>query len=84
MKQFPGDQDYLTQAINRKDLRFINPERIKSWRWQCLNGGYNFKQRIYQTPNSGTQISADTSVLVFHGKPKPMDLQDPLVLQHWR
>jgi hypothetical protein len=84
VKQYHGDQDYLTQEISNKNLRFIDSERVKSWRWQCLHGGYNFQQRTYQNPNSGTQISKQTSVLIFHGKPKPDQITDPAVLCHWR
>lgn len=84
MKQHAGDQDYLTREINSKLLRFINPDRVKSWRWQCLNGGYNFKQKIYYTPGVGTQIPDYTSVLIFHGKPKPADIKDPIITQHWQ
>lgn len=84
IKQFPGDQDYLTQELGSKNFRFINTDRVKSWRWQCLNGGYNFKQRTYQTPDSGTQIPDNTSILVFHGKPKPDQITDPVVVHHWQ
>jgi hypothetical protein len=84
MKHYQGDQDYLTREIDNKLVRFLNPDRIKSWRWQCLNGGYDFKRRIYLAPDTGTQVPTQTSVLIFHGKPKPSDIQDPVILQHWK
>jgi hypothetical protein len=84
IKKYPGDQDYINQALNHNDLRFLDPQRIKSWRWQCLDGGFNFRKRTYLTPGSGTVVPTDTSVLIFHGKPKPKDLTDPVILQHWR
>jgi hypothetical protein len=80
----PGDQDYLTQNLDSRSLRFFPQERVKSWRWQCLDGGYNFKQRMYQTPGTGTLLQKNTSVLIFHGKPKPNEVDDAVVLEHWR
>lgn len=84
VKKYHGDQDYLTNTIDPRFYRFLDPERVRSWRWQCLDGGYNFKQKTYKYPNSGTSIPPQTSVLIFHGKPKPRDVNDPLVLAHWR
>lgn len=84
IKYYAGDQDYLTQEIDANRVRFFHAERVKSWRWQCLDGGYDFKRRRFMTPNSGTQITPDTSVLVFHGRPKPADVKDPLIIRHWQ
>lgn len=84
IKKHPGDQDYLNQSIENSKLRFFDPACIKSWRWQCLDGGYNFKQRAYQSPGTGTVLSKNTSVLVFHGKPKPADLRDPVIQSYWK
>jgi hypothetical protein len=83
-RQFHGDQDYLTQCIDNKKIRFLPQERVQSWRWECLNGGFNFKNRIYQNPDSGTIAHTDASVLVFHGKPKPHQCTDPYILTHWK
>ena len=33
---------------------------------------------------AGTQIHNDTSVLIFHGDPKPDKILDPVVIQHWQ
>jgi hypothetical protein len=84
IKKYHGDQDYITQAVDPSQLRFLDQQRVKSWRWQCLDGGYNFKKRMYQTPNSGTVISNNDSVLIFHGKPKPSEITDPIILYHWK
>jgi hypothetical protein len=84
MKQHPGDQDYITKEIDPNKTRFMNTKNVSSWRWQCLDGGYDFKQRIYMAPNTGVTIPTDTSVLIFHGKPKPADLQDQVIINHWR
>jgi len=83
-RRYYGDQDYITQAISPTDRRFFDHDRIKSWRWECKDGGWDFKKRIFLTPNTGTVIPEKTSVLVFHGKPKPGDVQDPVISQHWQ
>jgi hypothetical protein len=84
MLKYHGDQDYITDAIPPSERLFLDVERVKSWRWQCVDGGYNFSQKRHLHPNTGTSIEHPTSVLIFHGKPKPGDLADPVVVQHWQ
>lgn len=84
MRRHQGDQDYVSEVITQPQRRFLDQERIKSWRWQALDGGFDFTRRTYLNPGSGTQLDKNTSVLIFHGKPKPAEIQDPVVLQHWQ
>lgn len=84
MRRHHGDQDYLTDILPRNDIKFLDPKRIQSWRWQALDGGFDFMKRTYNTPGSGTQITPKTSVLIFHGKPKPAEVRDPAVIEHWQ
>jgi hypothetical protein len=84
VNKYAGDQDYITQAIDSNQRQFIDENRVKSWRWQCLDGGYNFKRKIYQQPGIGTQIENTTSLVVFHGRPKPDQITDPVILKHWQ
>lgn len=81
---YRGDQDYITDAIPAAQRRFFEIDRVKSWRWQCLDGGYNFAQKRHLLPNTGTTVNQPTSVLIFHGKPKPNEINDPVVVQHWQ
>ena len=83
IKQYRGDQDYINMAISDSHRRYMDSERVKSWRWQCLDGGYNFANRMYRTPGSGTSLPENTSVLIFHGNPKPHKLHDFVIQQHW-
>jgi hypothetical protein len=64
-------------------VSYFDLERVKSWRWQLKDGGYDFKTLKYKSPESGTVITDPVSVLVFHGDPKPHEIADPNVLQHW-
>jgi len=84
MKQHRGDQDYLAKTIKNSEVRYLDSDRVKSWRWECLDGGYNFKRRNFQLSSASTVIPQNTDILVFHGNPKPADLQDPVVQQHWK
>jgi len=82
--KYNGDQDYITEIIAPAKRQFFDIERVKSWRWQCLDGGYNFIQKRHLRPNTGTTVLDPTSVLIFHGKPKPSEIQDPVIVQHWQ
>ena len=84
VKRYHGDQDYVNVVVPENQRRYFSIDQIQSWRWQCLNGGYNFKQRMYVAPDSGTQIPDNASVLIFHGHPKPAEVADPVVVRHWR
>lgn len=84
LKRYHGDQDYITDAVPEHLRRFFDNQRVKSWRWQVLDGGYDFATRRHLAPGTGTNKDDLPSVLVFHGKPKPADIDDPVVRQHWR
>ena len=84
LKRFHGDQDYINSVITEQQRRYFNPEWVKSWRWQCLDGGYDFKRRTWITPGSGTNITDNTNILVFHGNPKPHEIQDSVIKHHWQ
>lgn len=83
-RRYRGDQDYLTTAITEQECRFFNEQKVKSWRWQSLDGGYDFRNKVYKNPGTGTKLTGTDSILVFHGQPKPNELTDPVILQHWQ
>jgi hypothetical protein len=83
-KNNQGDQDYITKSINVSQRRFFEDRLFQSFRWQCLDGGYNFQRRQPRAPGTGVQIAADTAVVVFHGMPKPHQISDPAITQLWR
>lgn len=84
VKLYHGDQDFLTAVLDPKDLRFLNQELIKSWRWQCKDGGLDMKTRQYRRPETGTTVEPSTNIMVFHGKPKPHELDDAVVDKYWK
>ena len=82
-QHYPGDQDFLSQVITQDNRRFLDERLIKSWKWQCLDGGWDFRTRQYITPGTGTTVFP-AGVLVFHGNPKPHECNDPVILQYWK
>lgn len=83
--RYPGDQDYLYSVIKSTDLRTYPLERVASWRWQCQDGGWDFKARRACAPGTGACVDPRASVLVFHGRPKPHEVLDlPLVSANWQ
>jgi hypothetical protein len=82
--RFHGDQDFLSKTLNQNQIRYFTPDRIKSWRWQCLDGGYDFKKRRWNSPGAGTHLDVNTDIMVFHGKPKPHEIHDHVVQRHWQ
>jgi hypothetical protein len=84
MSRYRGDQDYISAKVKLADQRFFDTRRVKSWRWQCLDGGYNFRTKKYLHPGTGTHIDRDTNVLIFHGQPKPLESTDSAILTHWQ
>jgi hypothetical protein len=83
-RNMPGDQDYLDRVIPRSHLRFFDQDSIKSWRWQIHDGGINLTTKKPVAPGSGAMMDAATAVVVFHGRPKPHQIQDSWLHQHWR
>jgi hypothetical protein len=84
MRKYPGDQDYISAVIPENQRRFFDVNRVQSWRWQCLDGGYDFRKRRHRAPGTGTQITDSTSIMVFHGNPKPEQITDQTVVTHWQ
>lgn len=83
VKRFAGDQDFLQAVIPGDKVGFFDPGRIKSYRWQVKDGGWNNSQRVYHRPGAGCNIDAGTSIVVFHGDPKPAAVTDAAITQHW-
>jgi len=84
IKGYPGDQDYLGAVLGVNQRRFFEDFYFESFRWQCLDGGYDFAKRKHLKPGTGVKIQPSTSVVVFHGNPKPAQVHDPLVQQLWQ
>lgn len=82
-RQHHGDQDFLNSVLTDTDRRFMPENLIKSWRWQIKDGGMDMRNRIYRRPEAGSVLDPDTTVMIFHGSPKPHEVQDQLVQALW-
>lgn len=79
-----GDQDYLQSTIPGPLKRFVDTTRVQSWRWQTWEGGIDPRTKKSKKPGSGTNLGANTSLLIFHGRPNPHEVSCPVIAQHWR
>jgi hypothetical protein len=79
-----GDQDYIQEKIPLEKCRYFPTNQVASWRWELHDGGYDFLKRKHRTPGTGTVIPDTTSIAIFHGHPKPHEICDSTVLQHWQ
>jgi hypothetical protein len=82
--RYHGDQDYLFAVIQPPRRRLFEDRRVASYRWQLCQGGWDFVRRRHHRPGIETMIPADVSVITFHGRPKPHQIQDPIIAQHWQ
>jgi hypothetical protein len=78
-----GDQDYIFSKV-KTDVNYYNTDQILSYRWQVKEGGFDFRYRKPINPGAESTISGTASVLIFHGNPKPHEVTDNLISQHWR
>lgn len=79
-----GDQDYISEIIPPTQVAYFDKERVRSWRWELVDGGYDFKRRKHNAPGTGTQLLPNTSIMIFHGSPKPHEVKDQIVHAHWK
>jgi len=85
-QKLQGDQDWIWK-IARNQIKFWPVEWIQSYKWEVRskselevkNGKRNFK-----IVNDTIQVLPECSVLVFHGEPKPQDVEDKIVVDNWR
>lgn len=78
--RFRGDQDWMDEYINQK--KWWPSEWIKSWKWEVYNGGLK-KAHSDDYYDNKTALSKDCSILVFHGKPDPHEVDDTIVIKNW-
>ena len=81
--KYHGDQDYLSAVLTSKQRRFFSEKSALSWRWQALDGGIDPYKRTHYHPGLGTRFGPETSLLIFHGQPKPEQVADPVIKTHW-
>lgn len=83
MSRLHGDQNYIWRQIPPATQRYFDVERVKSYKWECLDGGWNNDTRQHRLPGSGTVIPNLTSILIFHGRPNPGEVDDEVIKRFW-
>lgn len=83
-KAYNGDQDYITAMIPVTERKNFDECYVKSWRWHIKDGGLDQKTKLYKRPQAGSVLLPGTSIVIFHGKPKPHEVQDTLTETHWK
>ena len=83
MRTHHGDLNYINQQIPLEKKRYLDAQRIVSYRWQVREGGWDFRRHCARMPGQPTQLSDDVNVLIFHGSPKPHEANDPVVAKYW-
>jgi hypothetical protein len=80
-----GDQDWIWK-ICRANITFWPDEWIMSYKWEIRSRDeliFQNGKRQFKTVAS-PPIPSQCSVLVFHGDPKPEDVQDQFIVDNWR
>ena len=83
IRNYRGDQDFLNKALPENRMRYFNDPLIRSWRWQIKDGGIDPKTKRYARPGAGSIVPDDPAVMVFHGQPKPLEIDDGLIIRFW-
>lgn len=83
-RRHQGDQDYITRVLTVNERRYFESQYFESYRWQSLDGGYDFPRRKFKQPGSGFKISNETAVVVFHGLPKPHQIKNAEIKELWK
>lgn len=86
-QKFHGDQDWIWRW--KKDtIKFWPNSWIQSYKWEIRSKDdleiNQHRQRNFKTVNHNVSVTKDCSVLVFHGEPKPQDVEDKIVVDNWR
>ena len=86
-QRFPGDQDWIWHCC--KDIiKFWPTSWIQSYKLEIRTREEleitQHHRRNFKTANHKVSIDEDCSVLVFHGDPKPQDVEDKIVVDNWR
>ncbi len=79
MKQFRGDQDYITWWFKERESKWWPEDWAMSYKWEILHGGAKHGGTNIRYPNDYLQpdqewvLQDQCSIVVFHGNPDPWD-----------
>ena len=68
MQQYHGDQDWIQVQVDKADRwQVMHPNKIVSYKVHCMH----------------RELPADARLVCFHGEPRPHEVMDPWMQQHW-
>jgi len=70
--QLHGDQDWIWRVMQDDIVNFC-PHHVVSYKWERNVGKLKLKN-----------MDETTSIIVFHGKPKPHEVVEELIVANWR
>ena len=84
-QKLQGDQDWIWK-VARDRIKFWPREWIMSYKWEIrgreeltmING-----KRQFRDVDHSVELHPECCVTVFHGDPKPQDVQDKFVVDNW-
>ena len=80
-----GDQDWIFRQV-KTNYKFWPEEWIQSYKWEIRSRTdiiiENNKRKFKDIINP--KIKPETSILVFHGDPKPEEVKDPIIVDNWK
>ena len=84
-RKLHGDQDWIFNQI-RQNFVFWPDEWIRSYKWEIRSRNdvikVGLKRQFKEVANP--KIEPGTKILVFHGDPKPDEVQDPIIVDNWQ
>ena len=81
-----GDQDWIWRT-SRDRIKFWPQEWIQSYKWEIrTRQDISIKngRRMFREAKDDIVLPEGCCVTVFHGEPKPQDVQDKLIVDNWR
>lgn len=84
MKIMHGDQD-LIWNLHKDTIKFYPDDWIRSYKWEIrdkseligVGPGTRFRD------NRNPMVNPNTSIIAFHGYPKPCQVHDKIILDNW-
>lgn len=79
-RKYRGDQDWFDGEL--KDMARWPSSWVRSWKWEVFNGG-RFSAHKEEYLSNHTVLDPQCSIIAFHGKPDPHEVEHEMITQHW-
>jgi len=81
--KYHGDQEYIHSKVVTNGLHYLDTAKIKSYKWEVKEGGFDFSTRKYLEPGKICYPDDTVDILIFHGNPKPHSENSPVIKENW-